>query len=66
MARLVHVERDQVRAACATFEKLLANDPIAQRKCKEFERSMKAEKAQRDKEFAATQPKSGSDELRTK
>ena len=58
MAKLVHVERRQVKAATAAFEKLLAADPAAKREKKEIERLMKAEKVQRDKKFAATQPKS--------
>jgi hypothetical protein len=66
MARLVHIERYQVKAACAAFEKLLTNDPLAQRERKEFERRIKAEKSQRDKEFAATQPKPRSAEPRAK
>ncbi len=58
MAKLVHVERGQVKAASAAFERLLAKDPAARREMKESERWEKAEKARRDKEFAATQPKS--------
>ena len=57
MANLVHIERGQVKAACAAFEKLLAADPIEKREMKERERRAKAEKARGDKEFAATQPK---------
>jgi predicted amidohydrolase YtcJ len=66
MARLVHVEGDQVRAACAAFEKLLAKDPTAQKERKEHEGWIRAEKARRDKEFAATQPKTRSTKKRVK
>ena len=57
MANMIHIERDQVKAACAAFEKLLAEDPNEKRELKEREQQAKAEKARRDKEFAATQPK---------
>jgi hypothetical protein len=64
MARLVHVEGNQVRAACAAFEKLLARNRTAQKERKEHERWIKAEKVRRDKEFAATQPKTRSTKQR--
>ncbi|MHC4956300.1 MAG: hypothetical protein ACYTGZ_20860 [Planctomycetota bacterium] len=57
MARLIHVERAQVKSACAKFEKLLAKDPDARREMRERAKQEKAEKKRRDKEFAATQPK---------
>jgi len=66
MARLVHIERDQVKAACAAFEKLLAKDPSYLEEKKERERWEKAEKSLRDKEFTATRPKARSTEGRAK
>lgn len=66
MAKLVHVERNQVKAACAAFEKLLAKDPTRQQQMKELQRWAKAEKARRDNEFAATQPKAASTKQRAK
>jgi uncharacterized protein YaiL (DUF2058 family) len=57
MARLVHVGRAQVKAASARFEKLLAKDPVGKEEMRERARHEKAEKARRDKEFAATQSK---------
>ena len=66
MAKLVHVERRQVKAASAAFERLLAKDPAATREMKESERWEKAEKARRDKEYAATQPKTRSTKRRAK
>ncbi len=53
MAKLIHVEIDQVRKANAAFEKLLENDPIAKQEREEDERFVKAEKARRDEEHAA-------------
>ena len=66
MAKLVHIERGQVKAACTAFERLLAKDPAERREMKERERREKAEKARRDKEFAATQPKARSTKRRAK
>ncbi len=56
MAKLIHVERRRVKAASAAFERLLARDPAGKQEIKERERREKAEKARRDKEFAATRP----------
>jgi hypothetical protein len=53
MARLVHVERDEVKAASAALNKLLAKDPIY----REHKKRQEAEKARRDREFAATPPR---------
>jgi hypothetical protein len=57
MAKLVHIEHGQVKAACAQFERLLAKDSDGKKEISERNRFEKAEKARRDKEFAATQPK---------
>jgi hypothetical protein len=57
MAKLVHVERRRVKAASARFEKLLVRDPAGKEEIRERARQEKAEKARRDKEFAATQSK---------
>ena len=66
MAKLVHIERGQVKAASAAFERLLAKDPAERREKKERERWEKAEKARRDKEFAATQLKARPTKRRAK
>jgi len=55
MAKLIHVEHDQVKAAVSNFEKLLAEDPDMKREMEELERRTAEEKARRDKEFAARQ-----------
>ncbi len=55
MAKLIHVERDQVKAAVSNFEKLLAEDPDMKREMEELERRTAEEKARRDAEFAARQ-----------
>ncbi len=57
MAKLVYVERRQVKAGLAKMEKLLAKDPEAKREAAERLRDEKAEKRKRDREYAATQPK---------
>ena len=57
MARLIHIERDQVKAALVKWEKLLAKDPEEKRERAKREKEEKAEKAKRDREFAAAQPK---------
>jgi hypothetical protein len=66
MAKLIHVERDEVKAACASLERLLAKDPAAMREMKELKQWEKAEKARRDREFAATQSKTPSNKQRAK
>jgi hypothetical protein len=66
MAKLIHLERDQVKAACVSLERLLAKDPAAVREMKERKQSEKAEKARRDREFAATQSKTSSNKQRAK
>ncbi len=55
MAKLIHVERDQVKTAVSNFEKLLAEDPDMKREMEELERRTAEEKARRDAEFAARQ-----------
>ena len=57
MATLVHIERDQVKAACAAFEKKIANNPAEKQERKERDQWVKSEMWRRDQEFAATQPK---------
>ena len=57
MANLIHIERDQVRAACAAFKKLLAEDPVEVKEAEKRDKWLKAERARRDKEFAKTRPK---------
>ena len=47
MAILIHIERDQVKAACAAFDKLLAEDPMEVKEAKERDKWEKAEKARR-------------------
>jgi hypothetical protein len=59
MARLVHVERDQVKAVCAAFEKHVAKDPALRKERKELERWIRAEKIRRDRQ-AASQSKARS------
>ncbi len=56
MAKLIHVKGSQVKAASAKFEKLLRADPDQKRELDEHKQREKAEKARRDKEFAATRP----------
>jgi hypothetical protein len=57
MAKLVHIERGQVKAACAAYEKQIANDPAEKQERKERDQWVKSEMRRRDREFAATQPK---------
>ena len=57
MAKLVHIKGSQVKAASAKWEKLLAKDPVEKRERTIREKEEKAEKAKRNREFAASQPK---------
>lgn len=57
MAKLIHIERGQVKAASAKWEKLLLKDPEQKRERAGLEKEEKAEKARRNREFRATQPK---------
>ena len=57
MAKLIHVQRSQVKAASAKWEKLLAKDPGEKRERAIRDKEEKAEKAKRNREFAASQPK---------
>lgn len=56
MAKLIHIECDQVKAACAAFEKLLAkDDPNYQQELKERKQWEKEQRARRDEEFKTRQ-----------
>ena len=66
MAKLVEVKRNQVKAASARFEKLLAKDPEARRERREQARLEREEKTRRNREYAATRPKARTQKRRAK
>ena len=53
MAKLIHVERGQVKDASAEFEELMAKDPDGKRELEEWSHLEKAEKKLRDREYRA-------------